>query len=177
MSLANIKAKSQGFTIVELLIVVVVIAVLAAITIVSYNGITTRANASAAKASASTVQKKLELYASETGTTGTYPVTFATLTGDSSKSYYLSGVSFQAGDPTSSTTTNTVTYRICGRSSTATAPSNLAGITSGGAITGARVGYWNAETSGIGWVDLGTVSGTVTVGATTHALACFAPAS
>jgi prepilin-type N-terminal cleavage/methylation domain-containing protein len=33
----------QGFTIVELLIVVIVIAILAAITIVAYNGITNRA--------------------------------------------------------------------------------------------------------------------------------------
>lgn len=37
---------SRGFTIVELLIVVVVIAILAAITIVSYNGITARATES-----------------------------------------------------------------------------------------------------------------------------------
>lgn len=37
---------TRGFTIVELLIVVVVIAILAAITIVSYNGITSRASAS-----------------------------------------------------------------------------------------------------------------------------------
>jgi len=36
--------RQTGFTIVELLIVVVVIAILAAITIVSYNGITNRAN-------------------------------------------------------------------------------------------------------------------------------------
>lgn len=36
--------QQQGFTIVELLIVVVVIAILAAITIVSYNGITSQAN-------------------------------------------------------------------------------------------------------------------------------------
>lgn len=34
------QARSLGFTVVELLIVVVVIAILAAITIVSYNGIT-----------------------------------------------------------------------------------------------------------------------------------------
>ena len=36
-------ARRRGFTLVELLIVVVVIAILAAITIVAYNGITTRA--------------------------------------------------------------------------------------------------------------------------------------
>ncbi len=39
--------KSRGFTIVELLIVVVVIAILAAITIVSYNGISRQAKNSA----------------------------------------------------------------------------------------------------------------------------------
>ena len=40
----------NGFTIVELLIVVVVIAILAAITIVSYNGISNRAKSSAVQA-------------------------------------------------------------------------------------------------------------------------------
>ena len=44
------KRQTKGFTIVELLIVVVVIAILAAITIVSYNGIQARANDSAVKA-------------------------------------------------------------------------------------------------------------------------------
>jgi type IV pilus assembly protein PilA len=38
------RSKQTGFTIVELLIVVVVIAILAAITIVSFNGIQARAN-------------------------------------------------------------------------------------------------------------------------------------
>lgn len=42
--------QASGFTIVELLIVVVVIAILAAITIVAYNGIQSRANESAVKA-------------------------------------------------------------------------------------------------------------------------------
>lgn len=49
----------KGFTIVELLIVVVVIAILAAITIVSYNGITRQANEASAKSSVATAQKKL----------------------------------------------------------------------------------------------------------------------
>lgn len=62
MSLKNIKNNNQGFTIVELLIVVVVIAILAAITIVSYNGITSRANASSAASNAETVLKVAEAF-------------------------------------------------------------------------------------------------------------------
>lgn len=56
LSTASIRRKtstgsvvSQGFTIVELLIVVVVIAILAAITIIGYNGISTQAKESALK--------------------------------------------------------------------------------------------------------------------------------
>ena len=52
----------RGFTIVELLIVVVVIAILAAITIVAYNGIQNRAKASAAQSAASQTAKKLAAY-------------------------------------------------------------------------------------------------------------------
>jgi prepilin-type N-terminal cleavage/methylation domain-containing protein len=53
-------AKQKGFTIVELLIVVVVIAILAAITIVAYNGIQNRARESAAQAAAKQVATKLQ---------------------------------------------------------------------------------------------------------------------
>lgn len=52
----------KGFTIVELLIVVVVIAILAAITIVSYNGITTRATLSALQADLSQNAKTIASY-------------------------------------------------------------------------------------------------------------------
>ena len=76
MSLTDIKNRNQGFTIVELLIVVVVIAILAAITIVSYNGITNNAHSSAADAAASTLQKKVELYNSDKGA---YPTSLADL--------------------------------------------------------------------------------------------------
>lgn len=54
--------KSFGFTIVELLIVVVVIAILAAIVIVSYSGITNSAHAAAVKSNHSSIIKKLEMH-------------------------------------------------------------------------------------------------------------------
>lgn len=57
----------SGFTIVELLIVVVVIAILAAITIVAYNGITANAKESALKADLNTTAKKVGLTQAETG--------------------------------------------------------------------------------------------------------------
>ncbi len=56
------KQKEGGFTIVELLIVVVVIAILAAITIVAYNGIQNRAKDSAAKTASNQTSKKIALY-------------------------------------------------------------------------------------------------------------------
>lgn len=60
-----------GFTLVELLIVIVVIAILAAITIVAYNGIQTKANNSAIESAADQVLKLLIAY---TSTNGTYPL-------------------------------------------------------------------------------------------------------
>lgn len=52
----NLRTNQKGFTIVELLIVIVVIAILAAISIVAYTGITARANNSTAAATAKAVK-------------------------------------------------------------------------------------------------------------------------
>ena len=61
------RRNSSGFTIVELLIVVVVIAILAAISIVAYTGIQNRANDSAAQSDITNFAKKIQLYYAEYG--------------------------------------------------------------------------------------------------------------
>ena len=57
--------RRSGFTIVELLIVIVVIAILAAISIIAYNGIQQRARDSERVSDISTIQKVLEIYYAE----------------------------------------------------------------------------------------------------------------
>lgn len=59
--------KQKGFTIVELLIVIVVIAILAAITIVAYNGIQQRAKNSQRQQDIKIIAKALELYYTDNG--------------------------------------------------------------------------------------------------------------
>jgi prepilin-type N-terminal cleavage/methylation domain-containing protein len=124
----DIKSKNQGFTIVELLIVVVVIAILAAITIVSYNGITNRANQSASKSTAATVQKKTELYYSEESS---YP-SAANLTGAAASEPYSGIAASTLGTPTADNGKTTVAYTPCG-----SAP-----------YTGATIDYWHYGATG-----------------------------
>lgn len=59
--------KSRGFTIVELLIVIVVIAILAAITVVAFNGVQVRAENSKTLAAVDQYSKALQLYKTNTG--------------------------------------------------------------------------------------------------------------
>ena len=70
MFISTTNSKQRGFTIVELLIVVVVIAILAAITIVAYNGISTRAVESGLKSDLSNGAKQIQLFKT---TSGSYP--------------------------------------------------------------------------------------------------------
>ncbi len=59
------KKTTSGFTIVELLIVIVVIAILAAISVVAYNGISQRARDSARTSDMKSIKTALEFYKSD----------------------------------------------------------------------------------------------------------------
>jgi type II secretion system protein G len=59
--------KQKGFTIVELLIVIVVIGILAAITIVAYNGIQDRSRFAKAQSDISSLNKAIQMYYADNG--------------------------------------------------------------------------------------------------------------
>ena len=66
------KITKNGFTIVELLIVIVVIAILAAISVVAYNGIQERARFSSMRSDIASINKAIQLYYADNGS---YPIT------------------------------------------------------------------------------------------------------
>ena len=55
-------ARNQGFTIIELLVVIAIIGILAAITLVSYTGVSRRATAASMQSDLSSAQTKINLY-------------------------------------------------------------------------------------------------------------------
>jgi prepilin-type N-terminal cleavage/methylation domain-containing protein len=60
-------AKSKGFTIVELLVVIVVIAILATVTIVAFNGVQARARDSQRMSDITAIDKAIKLYIVDNG--------------------------------------------------------------------------------------------------------------
>lgn len=68
--------KLRGFTIIELLIVIVIIAILAAIILVAYNTIESRAQSSALQSDLENAKKKLTLYQVDQGS---YPGTLTAM--------------------------------------------------------------------------------------------------
>jgi prepilin-type N-terminal cleavage/methylation domain-containing protein len=146
MSLNNIKnnKKNDGFTIVELLIVIVVIGILAAITIVAYNGVQKRANASAAQ---NTLQKKAEAFNS---VSSKYPTSTADFNSVPESTLTGSGLSLTAASaaPTAAAGKTVLKYEVCG-------------------TTGARITIWDYNANAVaapvlmGDATVGSVCSTV----------------
>jgi len=141
-----------GFTIVELLIVIVVIGILAAITIVAYNGIQNRARASAASSAASQAAQKIETYAVDgTG----YPADLATagITDSSSTTYqYTVNNSVTPATYCLTATTGTSSYMTSSTNSAPTA-GGCAGHGQGGVapITNLAANPKGISSTSTGW--------------------------
>jgi prepilin-type N-terminal cleavage/methylation domain-containing protein len=162
MVLSNIKTRSQehGFTIVELLIVIVVIGILAGITIVAYGGITGRANQSKVQQNASSVRSVAEAMNADNGF---YPA----LAVGTLANYGITGGSLSTKLPTGITVMpDAATSPIISTIGTATVA--YACLTTCTASTGGRIAYWDPVTAAIVYVYVGAgaVAGTFVYPAT-----------
>ena len=143
MTTKNIK--NQGFTLVELLIVIVIIAILTVVSLVAYNGLQNQAKTSAAKSAADAVAKKAELYNTAKSK---YPTGLTDLTNaaNSGEPYYLDASTvktgtFAATSPAAPAEANTIEYVPC--------PDT-------GDATGAHVKYYNFSSRQVEERKIGT---------------------
>lgn len=70
--------KERGFTLIELMVVIVIIAILAAVALPNFMGATERARESAVRSAVKTIQTALEMYATDNN--GYYPTYIYSLT-------------------------------------------------------------------------------------------------
>lgn len=113
------KNSSRGFTIIELLIVIVIIAILAAITLVAYNQITSRAYDAAVQSDLKADAKAVELYMTDNSA---YPTSYANLS-----SMITAGYPLRASKSAYATTGNNFIYCQDGPNSYAIAAQSKSG--------------------------------------------------
>jgi len=162
-------AKNQkGFTIVELLIVIVVIGILAAITIVAFNGVQNRGKFSSAQSAANAVVKKLEAWNSVQGSYPTY-CQFVTGTTNPGGTTPTSGVG--VGTCTAGTTAGPPEARLENANSITPVAASVTAANGTSVVqvaptsaTGARVSYWNYTASSPAITTSATTPASPTVG-------------
>ncbi|TAL14740.1 prepilin-type N-terminal cleavage/methylation domain-containing protein [Patescibacteria group bacterium] len=158
MVLSNIKSRQQerGFTIVELLIVIVVIAILAGITIVAYSGITARAQQSKIQQTAANVQGVAEAFNADKGY---YPALAATGTDalalGSTSTKIPSGITIvkATGTPPADTAITSASTPSSGNPTL-----DYACLTTCTASTGGRIGYWDPVAGSEQFIYVGAAS-------------------
>ena len=137
MSLSSIKQmkSEKGFTIVELLIVIVVIGILAAIVIVAYNGVQNRANTTSRQSTAETLAKKIEAYNAVKSAYPTYntaALMTTALNGVTDSSLTGSGIVITNAALAATSDNNTVKIAVC--TTGATAPTATSTVPTGYAV-------------------------------------------
>lgn len=168
MSLENIKRmkSEKGFTIVELLIVIVIIGILAAIVIVAYAGITQRANTSKAQANADSVQKLAETINADSGS---YPTSITAFTTGTTTSKLPSGITLVRPAGTTLSALQTAAVNTAGTAGTFIPASNydtlaVSMISGGGGVILYRQGdgtlgspvYYGSASSGSTFAQIGS---------------------
>lgn len=127
----KLNSRQSGFTIVELLIVIVVIAILAAITIVAYNGIQNRAKASSAQSLANAVVKKAEAFNTIESAYPTY-------------SQFTSNTGAGTANNSSEAKLDNSSQVTDGGATTPVLPSDEKTVAYKKCTTGAQIVYWSA---------------------------------
>lgn len=136
--------KNRGFTLVELLIVIVVIAILTVISLVAYNGIQNRARTTTAEATAKSLADKVQMYYSDKGSYPTDTQVTSDLTNSSNvnKSWHYDTNAISIGTPAQTAEPKTVSYKKCNDN-------------------GAKIGYFNYNEGSVKYRTIGdqTTSG------------------
>ncbi|MEI7539836.1 MAG: LamG domain-containing protein, partial [Candidatus Saccharibacteria bacterium] len=157
---SHIQYSNIGFTIVELLVVIVVIGILAALTIVAYTGISSRAVTASVKSDIAQAYKQLEI-SKISSSTDAYPINLASA---SLKSSNGTTYDYYSDSPYKSyclaATNNSTVYSVSDSN-----PTPL----SGNCLSNGLVGYWALDNT-TGMTDLsgngnnGTANGSIAIG-------------